>query len=156
MSTRLLAALLLLSPIARAETDYRALQRTFRQAKQGDWVLMPLYPYGPNESLLDLPGTPPHAPSAAHWFGTDDRARDVLVRLAYGFNTSLTFALFVMLVADGFGIAVGAALGRLGLARPAGAEVRAVASAAPSCAPYIQPMPTPASTMATQVRGAMR
>lgn len=93
------------------ETDYRALAKTFREAGHGDWVLMPPYPYGPNESLLDLPGSPPHAPSAGHWFGTDDRGRDVLVRLAYGFNTSLTFALFVMLVADGFGIVIGALLG---------------------------------------------
>ena len=43
--------------------------------------------------------------------GTDDRGRDVLVRLAYGFNISLTFALFVLLFADGVGIVVGAALG---------------------------------------------
>jgi microcin C transport system permease protein len=93
------------------ETDYRVLDTSFKEAGRGDWVVMPPYPYGPNESLLDLPGSPPHAPSARHWFGTDDRGRDVLVRLAYGFNTSLTFALFVMLVADGFGIAVGAVLG---------------------------------------------
>ena len=72
---------------------------------------MPLYPYGPNESLLDLPGSPPHPPSREHWFGTDDRGRDVLVRLAYGFNISLTFALLVLLVADGLGIIVGAAAG---------------------------------------------
>ena len=93
------------------ETDYRALKTAFEQAGKGDWVLMPLYPYGPNESLLDLPGSPPHPPSREHWFGTDDRGRDVLVRLAYGFNTSLTFALLVMFVADGLGIIVGALLG---------------------------------------------
>ncbi len=93
------------------ETDYRALNTQFEQAGGGDWVLMPPYPYGPNESLLDLPGTPPHPPSWEHPLGTDDRGRDVLVRLAYGFNISLTFALLVMLVGDGIGIAVGAVLG---------------------------------------------
>ncbi|MSO30505.1 MAG: ABC transporter permease subunit [Acidobacteria bacterium] len=93
------------------ETDYRALDKAFKAAGRGDWVIMPPYPYGPNESLLDLAGSPPHEPSWLHWFGTDDRGRDVLVRLAYGFNTSLTFALFVMLVADGVGIGVGAILG---------------------------------------------
>ena len=93
------------------EPDYRALKETFAQAGAGDWVVMPPYPYGPNESLLDLPGNPPHPPSAAHPFGTDDRGRDVLVRLAYGFNISLTFALCVMLLGDGVGIIVGAALG---------------------------------------------
>lgn len=93
------------------ETDYRALNDQFERAGAGDWVLMPPYPYGPNVSLLDLPGTPPHPPSWAHPFGTDDRGRDVLVRLAYGFNISLTFALLVLLIADSIGIAIGAMLG---------------------------------------------
>ena len=75
---------------------------------------MPPYPYGPNESLLDLPGFPPHPPSRDHPFGTDDRGRDVLVRLAYGFNISLTFALLVLVFADGIGIVVGAVLGYFG------------------------------------------
>jgi microcin C transport system permease protein len=75
---------------------------------------MPPIPYGPNESLLDLPGTPPNPPSAAHPFGTDDRGRDVLVRLAYGFNISLTFALLVTIVGNLLGISVGASLGYFG------------------------------------------
>jgi microcin C transport system permease protein len=95
------------------ETDYRALKATLEQEGQGNWVLMPPYPYGPNESLLDVPGSPPHPPSAEHWFGTDDRGRDVLVRLAYGFNISLTFAILVLAFADGVGIVVGALLGYL-------------------------------------------
>jgi len=93
------------------EPSYRELQEQFAREDAGDWVLMPIYPYGPNESLLDQPGVPPHAPSASHFFGTDDRGRDVLVRLAYGFNISLTFAVLVMLIADAVGIAIGALLG---------------------------------------------
>ena len=77
------------------ETDYRALKQQFNDARQGNWVLMPPIPYGPNEGLLDLSSPPPNRPSGAHIFGTDDRGRDVLVRLAYGFNISLTFALLV-------------------------------------------------------------
>jgi microcin C transport system permease protein len=95
------------------EPDYRKLRTDFAAAS-GNWVLLPPYPYGPNESLLDLPGFPPHPPSREHPFGTDDRGRDVLVRLAYGFNISLTFALFVMAIGDGFGVMVGALLGYLG------------------------------------------
>jgi len=96
------------------DPDYRALKQQFASARQGNWALMPVIPYGPNESLLDLPGTPPNPPSAAHPFGTDDRGRDVLVRLAYGFNISLTFALLVTLVGNAVGIAAGASLGYFG------------------------------------------
>ncbi len=96
------------------DPDYRALKQQLAAAGQGNWVLMPPMPYGPNESLLDLPGTPPNPPSAEHPFGTDDRGRDVLVRLAYGFNISMTFALLVALVGNALGIAVGASLGYFG------------------------------------------
>jgi microcin C transport system permease protein len=93
------------------EPDYRALRAEFTASNTGDWALMPPYPYSPNESILDLPGYPPHPPSRAHPLGTDDRGRDVLVRLAYGFNVSLTFALLVLLIADGTGVSIGALLG---------------------------------------------
>jgi microcin C transport system permease protein len=96
------------------EPDYRALKEQFEKENAGNWVLMPLYPYGPNEALLDLPGSPPHPPSWEHPLGTDDRGRDILVRLAYGFNISLTFALLVLLIADGTGVMIGAALGYFG------------------------------------------
>src|SRR6185295_16700328 len=78
------------------ESNYRALPARFASHKQGIGVLMPPYPYGSTESLLHLPGSPPHRPSRDHIFGTDVRARDVFARLAYGFNVSLTFALLVL------------------------------------------------------------
>jgi microcin C transport system permease protein len=93
------------------EPDYRALKRKFEGAGEGNWVLMAPYPYGPNEALLDLSSSPPNPPSSEHPFGTDDRGRDVLVRLAYGFNISLTFAMLVLLIGDSVGIAIGAMLG---------------------------------------------
>jgi len=96
------------------EPDYRALKRQFEEAGRADWVLMAPYPYGPNESLLDLSEPPPNRPSREHLFGTDDRGRDVLVRLAYGFNISMTFAIIVMLISESIGVAIGAALGYFG------------------------------------------
>ena len=80
----------------------------------GNWVLMAPYPYGPNESIFTLTEPPPNPPSRVHFFGTDDRGRDVFVRLAYGFNISLTFALFVTMFAEGVGTIVGAMLGYFG------------------------------------------
>jgi microcin C transport system permease protein len=96
------------------EPDYRALKKRFAAEGAGNWVLMPLYPYSPNEALLDPSGTPPNPPSASHPFGTDDRGRDVLVRLAYGFNISMTFAILVALFGEAAGVVIGALLGYFG------------------------------------------
>ena len=96
------------------EPNYRELKATFEKQGTGNWVLMPPYPYSPTESLFELAGTPPHAPSSSHWFGTDDRARDVFARLAYGFNVSLTFAIIVTAIGEGAGVIVGAFLGYFG------------------------------------------
>ena len=95
------------------EPDYRSLRAQFAGSND-NWVLMPPYPYGPYESLLELPGFPPHPPSGDHLFGTDNRGRDVLVRLAYGFNISLTFAILVTVFSYIVGIMIGACLGYIG------------------------------------------
>jgi len=95
------------------EPDYRRLQERLHADGTGR-VIMPLYPYHPNESLLDLPGQPPHSPSREHWCGTDNRGRDVFARLVYGFRISMSFALVVLLLTYTVGIAVGAMLGYFG------------------------------------------
>jgi microcin C transport system permease protein len=96
------------------EPDYRDLKKRFIADGKGNWVLMAPYPYGPNEALLDLDASPPNPPTRAHPLGTDDRGRDVLVRLAYGFNISMTFALLVTLFSESVGTMVGSALGYFG------------------------------------------
>jgi len=93
------------------EPDYRDVAQQFRQENKGNWAILPPYPYSPTESLLDLPGTPPNAPSRQHIFGTDDRGRDIFARLAYGFNVSLSFALLVLVISLAIGVSVGALLG---------------------------------------------
>ncbi|MFH0765312.1 MAG: ABC transporter permease subunit [Calditrichota bacterium] len=214
------------------ETNYRELKRRFKFENKGNWVLMPLYPFGPNESLTDndplirldditdrfkfvnylrnpadslseymvnqlspklradiqtapdylnpekslvkatvkemndilkgvslyklgfasddklsesalkrarsdpmtwnlrwlnreilsdvWPGAivknrqPPTPPTRFHWFGSDDRGRDVFARIFYGFNISMSFALLIVSVTYLVGISVGAALGYFG------------------------------------------
>lgn len=99
------------------EADYRALQKQYDEAGGEDFVVMPLYPYHPNESLLSDPlleGRPPHTPTAEHWLGTDNRARDVLARLAYGFRISVTFGLGVVVLSYLIGMIVGQVLGYFG------------------------------------------
>ena len=94
------------------EANYRLLKKQYMDEGKDNWVLMPLYPYGPNENLLsEMEGNPPHYPSGEHWCGTDDRGRDVFSRLAYGFNIGLSFSIIVTLLTLIIGIAIGAALG---------------------------------------------
>ena len=96
------------------EANYRTLKKWFNTGVGGDWVLMPPYPYGPFETLLDKSGQPPNPPSKEHWFGTDDRGRDVFVRLCYGFNISISFSICLLAVSYVIGIAIGASLGYFG------------------------------------------
>ncbi|MDD5361320.1 MAG: ABC transporter permease subunit [Ignavibacteria bacterium] len=97
------------------EANYRLLKKEFAAAGKGNFVLMPVYPYGPNENLLDETSeTPPHAPSREHILGTDDRARDVFSRLVYGYNISISFALTITLISFAAGIFIGAVLGFFG------------------------------------------
>jgi len=54
------------------------------------------------------------APSAAHWFGTDELGRDVLSRVVWGARVSLTVGLLSAAVSAALGVAVGAASGYAG------------------------------------------
>jgi peptide/nickel transport system permease protein len=47
------------------------------------------------------------APSAAHWFGTDDAGRDVLLRVVYGARTTLSAVAIVLLIAASAGTLIG-------------------------------------------------
>ena len=96
------------------ECDYRELKRQFGAAGEGNWVLLPPYPFHQNETGLHLPGSPPQGPTYQNWLGTDDRGRDIFARLAYGFRTSMTFALAVTLMSYVLGTIVGAVLGYFG------------------------------------------
>ncbi len=97
------------------EAQYRKLDEQFENDNSGNWVIMPVYPFHPNESLLgEMDGEPPHAPSSLHWLGTDNRARDVFARMIYGFNISISFALIVTVIAYIIGITIGAVLGFFG------------------------------------------
>ena len=54
------------------------------------------------------------APSAAHWFGTDNVGRDILSRVIYGARISPVIAVFVLLIACLIGIPLGALAGFFG------------------------------------------
>lgn len=99
------------------QVDWRDLQEGYFFSGTDDFVLLPPYAYDPLENLLhesNLKDNPPHAPNSYHILGTDDRGRDVFARLVYGFRTSITFALGVILLSYILGMSVGACFGYFG------------------------------------------
>lgn len=80
---------------------------------QKGWMLWPVIPYSFN-TIVDVRGVAPSAPSADNWLGTDDTKRDVLARVIYGFRLSVTFALTVTVAASIIGIIAGAVQGYFG------------------------------------------
>jgi peptide/nickel transport system permease protein len=54
------------------------------------------------------------APSAQHWFGTDDLGRDVFARVLHGARISLAVGLLAAAVAGGIGLIVGGTAGLVG------------------------------------------
>lgn len=87
--------------------------RTVDLSTAGDYAVWPLVRWNPYESNETL-STYPAPPSKDNWFGTDDRGRDVLARLIYGFRYSIGFALAVWVLAFGVGTIGGAIMGYWG------------------------------------------
>ncbi|MFK7873585.1 MAG: ABC transporter permease subunit [Oligoflexales bacterium] len=77
------------------------------------WYLPPLVWWGVNESN-DALDRYPSPPGVDNWLGTDDRGRDVFVRLLYGFRLSMMFAVFTLFVALFLGTMIGGLQGFFG------------------------------------------
>jgi len=71
-----------------------------------------LAPYSPFTG--DLRTTRLLAPSAAHWFGTDDQGRDILSRVLVGSRITLTVVVSVAVLAAPLGLLVGTVAGYAG------------------------------------------
>lgn len=81
---------------------------------KGNWAIYPPIPYS-FETLNYFAKSPnPAAPSMDNWLGTDDRGRDVLSRLIYGFRLSILFGLALTIVGVTVGIITGALMGFFG------------------------------------------
>ena len=73
-----------------------------------------LAPYPADAGSATHPFVVLHAPSAQHWFGTDDVGRDILSRVISGARISPVIAVFVLVIACIIGIPLGAAAGYFG------------------------------------------
>ena len=96
------------------ETDYRDPFILEKLAQPGNWVLFPPIRWDYRGINYELESPAPSPPSAVNWLGTDDRGRDVLARLIYGFRLSILFGLVLAVIGTVLGIIVGAAQGFLG------------------------------------------
>jgi microcin C transport system permease protein len=96
------------------ETDY--LDPFIReQLSRGDnWALFPLNPYDYDTINYFAQAPNPAPPSAQNLLGTDDRGRDVLARLIYGFRISVLFGLALTVIGTVVGIVAGAVQGYFG------------------------------------------
>ncbi len=85
-----------------------------RITTNGNFAVFPLNRYS-YDSLNYFAKEPnPAPPSAENWLGTDDRGRDVLARLLYGFRVSVLFALALTVIGVLVGTLTGALMGFFG------------------------------------------
>lgn len=97
-----------------SETDYRD-EYILEKLKQGDnYVIFPLNPHSYNSINLALDQPVPSPPTSDNLLGTDDRGRDVLARLVYGFRLSVLFGFALTAVGTILGIIAGAVQGYFG------------------------------------------
>ena len=68
----------------------------------------------PQDPLATSWGAIRKAPSAAHWFGTDEIGRDVLARVIYGARASLLAGMVSVLIALSLGVPIGLLAGYAG------------------------------------------
>jgi len=83
-------------------------------SKPGNWALGAPNPHSAisTDYFSKLP--PPAAPGAKNWLGTDDKGRDMLARLLYGFRVSIWFAIALTAVGTTIGVLMGALMGYFG------------------------------------------
>ncbi|HIJ77809.1 MAG: ABC transporter permease [Desulfobulbaceae bacterium] len=96
------------------ETDYQDPYIREILTNNNNKVFFPLNPYSFDSINLELNQPVPSPPTDKNYLGTDDRGRDVLARLLYGFRLSVLFGLALTLIGTGVGIISGAVQGYLG------------------------------------------
>jgi hypothetical protein len=76
-----------------------------------NWAVFAPNTYGARTLNYFAKAPSPAAPSADNWLGTDDRGRDLLAQLIYGFRVSVLFALALTVIGTVLGVAAGAVQG---------------------------------------------
>ncbi|MFN7153039.1 MAG: ABC transporter permease [Acidovorax sp.] len=95
-------------------TDYLDPFIKDRLTTGSNWALYTINPYGPNTLNYFAKSPNPSAPTGDNWLGTDDRGRDLLAQLLYGFRVSVLFALALTVTGVFLGVVTGAIQGFFG------------------------------------------
>jgi microcin C transport system permease protein len=96
------------------ETDYRD-PYILNKIEEGDnFALFPINHFSYDTINLDLDQPVPSPPTKDNLLGTDDRGRDVLARLIYGFRLSVLFGFALTFIGTTIGILAGSVQGYFG------------------------------------------
>jgi microcin C transport system permease protein len=95
-------------------TDYLDPFIRERLSEDGNWALFAPNPYGSKTLNYFAKAPNPSGPTRDNWLGTDDRGRDLLAQLIYGFRVSVLFALALTFIGTVLGIVSGAIQGFFG------------------------------------------
>ncbi|MBC7380400.1 MAG: ABC transporter permease [Burkholderiaceae bacterium] len=95
-------------------TDYLDPYIQQRLSAGSNFAFYTINRYGPGKLnyFAKLPN--PSPPTTDNWLGTDDRGRDLLAQLIYGFRVSVLFALALTVTGVGLGMLTGAVQGFFG------------------------------------------
>jgi microcin C transport system permease protein len=97
-----------------AATDYLDPFIRERITQGNNWAIYAPNPYGPKTLNYFAKEPNPSQPTTDNWLGTDDRGRDLLAQLLYGFRVSVLFALALTVTGTVLGILTGAIQGFFG------------------------------------------
>ncbi|MEN8135807.1 MAG: ABC transporter permease [Thermodesulfobacteriota bacterium] len=97
-----------------SEADYRDPYILAKITEHRNWAIFPFNKHGYASINNELNQPVPSPPTHDNLLGTDDRGRDVLARLIYGFRLSVLFGFGLTAVGTLFGIIAGAVQGYFG------------------------------------------
>mgnify|MGYP001204519524 FL=1 len=93
------------------EADYKDDFMASKIEEESNWAVFPVNPHSYDSINISNSTPNPAKPSIHNYLGTDDRGRDVLARLIYGFRLSVLFAFALTAIGIIIGIFFGAIQG---------------------------------------------
>ena len=100
--------------IFETETNYQEPEVLAELSRKPNWAVWSPVRFGPTTIDFHLDTPAPSPPDKRHLLGTDDRARDVLARLIFGFRLSVVFGVLLATLGSILGVLAGSVQGFFG------------------------------------------